>query len=172
VTLLAKGGYNDVWLVKSTATRRYSRGIPDLVAFILRVPNEESLKPHQIRNEIGWLKYMAEHAPDIPVPTIYDYADGVNDQPFIAMQYIEATSLSEAWASYNEAQKGEMARQLAGLVVRLGELQFDQIGGMTPSGTLGPTIEGAKLFKGRNNFHHSAYYDVGPYLTIKQYILA
>ena len=163
VTLLAQGGYNDVWLVRSSQP-----------PFVLRVPNDDSLKPHQIQNEVGWLAYVAKKCPEIPVPVVYDYSDGSsgNDTAFIAEQYVEAKSLSNAWSAYTQSEKEEVARKVAELIVGMGELRFDAIGGMTPDGTVGPTVEGCKLFKGRDAFHRTDCYDVGPYYSIQQYILA
>ncbi|KAK3696190.1 hypothetical protein LTR37_018092 [Vermiconidia calcicola] len=174
-TLLAQGGYNDVWLVKSKLVRNDSTIISQPLngSFILRVPNEDSLKPHQIRNEVGWLMYMAKHCPEIPVPAVYDYSDESGDgRPFIAEQYIDAKSLADAWMTFSDAEKDIVARKVAEMVVRLGEIRFDAIGGMTPHTILGPTVEGAKLFKGRDAYHDPICYDIGPYASIKQYILA
>ena len=164
IALLASGAYNDVWLVRSSSHP----------PFVLRVPNADSLQPHQTRNEVGWLAYMAQHCPEIPVPTIFDYSDGSSGDglAFIAEQYIGAKSLSDVWSTYTNLEKGEVARKVAELVVRLAEMRFDAIGGMTQDGTLGPTVEGCKLFKGRDAFHDPACYDVGPYDSIPQYILA
>lgn len=176
VTLIAQGGYNDVWLVQAEHVCESSgkRERDPKVPFVLRVPNEDSLKPHQIQNEVGWLAYMAKHCPEIPVPVVYEYSDGSNDSdsPFIAEQYMDAESLCVAWKTYTESEKDEVARKLAELVVRLGDLRFEAIGGMTPDGSLGPTVEGAKLFKGRDSFHNLTCYSIGPYDSIKQYILA
>jgi aminoglycoside phosphotransferase len=164
IKLLAKGGYNDVWLVTPT-TAAHSQ-------FVLRVPNEESLIPHQIRNEVGWLRYMAKHCPEIPVPAVFAYSDGAGvDAPsFIAQEYVQATALSEAWTTFTETEKEQMALALANLVVCMGECRFDAIGGMTPEGILGPTVEGVKLFKGRSRFHDANCYNIGPYSSIKEYI--
>ncbi|KAK3686515.1 hypothetical protein LTR37_019762 [Vermiconidia calcicola] len=117
---------------------------------------------------------MAKHCPEIPVPGVYDYNDGSGDgrPPFIAEHYIDTNSLADAWMTFSAAEKDEVARKIAEMVVRLGEIRFDTIGGMKPHGTLGPTVEGAKLFKGRDAYHDPVYYDIGPYDSIKHYILA
>lgn len=167
VTLLARGGYNDVWLVKATFRAQSAH-------FVLRLPNEDSLEPHQIRNEVGWLRYIANEAPEIPRPEVYEFLDQPRGDrpPFILEEYVDAPRLSDVWMSFSETDKDDIARQIAELIVRLGELRFDCIGGMTPGGTLGPTVEGAKLFKGRSKFHDPACYDLGPYRSIQEYILA
>ena len=43
---------------------------------------------------------------------------------------------------------------------------------MRPDCTLAPTVEYVKLCRGRGAFHDSACYDIGPYASIKQYVLA
>ncbi|KAK5170464.1 uncharacterized protein LTR77_005052 [Saxophila tyrrhenica] len=166
VTLLAKGGYNDVWRATSTTDDRCS--------FVLRVPNEDSLKPHQVQNEVGWLLHVKKHCADIPVPTVYDYCDGSKsgERPFIAQKYVDAPALSQAWLTYTEPEKHVVAKKIAELIIRLGEQRFEKIAGMLPDGTLGPTVEGCKLYKGRDAFHSPTCYDIGPYATIKEYILA
>jgi aminoglycoside phosphotransferase (APT) family kinase protein len=169
VKLLAEGGYNEIWLVTSPVK---SNDVPSLC--VLRMPTAESLKPWQVRNEVGWLRYMTKNHSAMPVPQVYAYSDGATEGelPFVVEQFIEGLPLSEAWKSYSESEKEEVARKVAKVVVQLGEIRFDAIGGMQPDGTLGPTVEGVKLFRGRDAFHDPAYYDVGPYGSIDQYILA
>lgn len=171
ITLLARGGYNDVWVVDAPKT-----GPRTLASqpFVLRVPNEDSLNPYQVRNEVGWLSYMAKHCPDVPVPQVYDFSDGSKDdsRPFIAEEFVEAKALCDVWLTYSEKEKEIVARNLAELTVRLGGLRFDAIGGMNPDGTMGPTVEGVKLFKGRDAFHNHLCYDIGPYASIESYVLA
>ena len=169
VKLLAQGGYNDVWLVECGSE---SDDVPN--RFVLRMPNADSLKPYQIRNEVGWLRYMAENYPIILVPKVYAYCDGASedDNPFVAEEFIEGIPLSEAWKSYSELEKNEVAHKIAEVVVQLGEIRFDAIGSMQPNGTLGPTVEGVKLFRGRDAFHGPECYDIGPYASIEQYVVA
>lgn len=166
VTFLAKGGYNDVWLARSSDN--------DQPSFVLRVPNDDALLPHQVQNEVGWLLYVQKHCSEVPVPYVLDYSDGTgtDSQPFIAQRYVEAPALSDAWQTYTETEKHDIARKIAKLIIRLGECRFDAIAGMAPDGTLGPTVEGCKLFKGRDAFHSPTCYDIGPYTSIKQYMLA
>ena len=169
IKLLAKGGYNDTWLVTTNASLTNGSH-----CFVLRMPNSDSLKPHQVRNEVGWLKYMAKNYHYIPVPQLYAYSDGAleNEEAFVAEEFIEGAPLSETWKSYSEPEKDEVARKIAEIVVKLGEVRFDAICGIQPDGTLGPTVEGVKLFKGRKAFHHDSCYDIGPYSSIERYVLA
>ena len=169
VKLLAEGGYNEIWLVTSSVK---SNNAPS--SCVLRTPTADSLKPWQIRNEVGWLRYMTKNHPAIPVPQVYAYSDRAteDEMPFVVEEFIDGLPLSEAWKSYSESEKVEVARKVAKVVVQLGEIRFDAIGGMQPDGTLGPTVEGVKLFRGRDAFHDPAYYDIGPYYSLGQYILA
>ena len=91
---------------------------------------------------------------------------------FQAEEYIDGDPLSDNWTSYSEPEKNEVARKIAELVICLGEVRSGSIAGMEPGGLLGPTVEGVKLFKGRNAFHDPACYDIGPYGSISKYVLA
>ncbi|KAL8688911.1 MAG: hypothetical protein Q9218_005298 [Villophora microphyllina] len=175
ITLLASGGYNDIWLTQ-----------------------RRCLTADQVRNEIAWLKYVKARlpsVPSVPVPSVYDYnfASGSAQDVFIAEEFIDGDRLSDIWSVYDEPTKLELARQIAGVVVDLGFTTFEGIGGLMPDGTLGPTVEGMKLFKGRvgksqlyhlrnlienthelgqDKFHSPTCYNIGPYSSTKQYVLA
>lgn len=168
IQFLAQGGYNDIWLVRC----RTRLGLSS--AFVLRVPTEDSLKLYQIRNEVGWLQYMAKNCSEVPVPKVYDYCDGsgTEELAFIAEEFAEASPLSDVWMTFSESEKDLVAAKIAALVVRMGELRFHHIGGMTPPGIACPTVEGSKLFKGRDRYHQFDCYDIGPYCSTKQYVLA
>ena len=117
---------------------------------------------------------MTKNHPAIPVPQVYVYPDGATEDelPFVAEQFIEGLPLSDTWKLYTEAEKEEVAGKVAKVVVQLGEIRFDAIGGMQADGTLGLAVEGVKLFRGRDALHDPAYYDIGPYDSIEQYVLA
>lgn len=141
--LIASGGYNDVWLV--------NRSIGDVQRYVLRKPKEDCLLPDQARNEVACLNYIRKNLPNIPVPRVHDYhVNGVSaEHVFVAEDYIEGERLSDVWSTYDKVTKFDLARQLAEIIVELGETNFDDIGGLMLDGTLGPTVEGMKLFKGR-----------------------
>ncbi|KAL9596002.1 MAG: hypothetical protein Q9219_006086 [cf. Caloplaca sp. 3 TL-2023] len=164
--LLASGGYNDIWIV--------NRPIADVDRYILRRPREDALLPDQVRNEVSCLKYVRQYLPHIPVPCVYDYSvdESSPESVWAAEEFIEGECLSDAWKTYDEATKLHIARQIAEIIVQLGETTYEGIGGLMPDGKLGPTVEGMKLFKGRDKFHSSAYYNIGPYATTKEYVLA
>lgn len=145
VQLLASGGFNDIWLVHDHHIQ------DDVDRFVLRKPKEDTLLPDQLRNEVACLKFVRENMPNIPVPRVYDYhfngtsAEGV----YIAEEFIEGRQLSDAWSTYDESTKMNLAQQIAKIVISLGGITFNGIGGLMIDGTLGPTVEGIKLFKGR-----------------------
>ena len=134
--LLARGGYNDVWLISSDV--ELDNNAPGLI--VLRMPTSDSFVPHQVRNEVGWLKHMTKHHPSIPVPKVYAYSDGSpsGQHPFVAEEFIGGQPLSEAWKSYSELEKEEAARKIATIVIQLGEIRFDAVGGMQPNGISRP----------------------------------
>lgn len=108
------------------------------------------LLPHQILNEVASISMISVRCPNIPVPKIYaSSADGSN--PFIAQEFIDGEPLSTIWPHYTEMEKHAVAKKLAEIIVDMAETRFSAIGGFASptSSTLGPTVEGSKLFKGR-----------------------
>ena len=165
--LLASGGYNDIWLVR--------RPLGQTQQYVIRKPKEDdALLPDQIRNEVAWLTFVRERLQNVPVPTAYDYSlsESEAEPYFIAEEYVEGECLSSVWKTYDEATKTAVARQIAQVVVECAETTFDNIGGLMLDHTIGPTVEGTKLFKGRTKFHSPSCYDIGPYRTTKDYVLA
>ena len=92
---------------------------------------------------------MAKYHPAIPVPKVYAYNIRDGESPYIAMEYIQGDPLSSVWKSYSEPEKLVVAQSIADLILDLGEIPFDRIGGLTLKHEVGPTVEGVKLFKGR-----------------------
>lgn len=165
--LLASGGYNDIWLVR--------RPLGQARQYVIRKPKEAALLPDQLRNEVAWLSFVREKLQNVPVPAIYDYSLLAESDPemyFIAEEFVEGECLSAVWKTSDEATKTEVARQIAHIIVELAETTLDSIGGMMLDHTSGPTVEGMKLFKGRDKFHSPSCYDIGPYRTTKEYVLA
>lgn len=161
--LIGRGSYNNIWRVEST-TSAYK-------AFILRLPREDALHPWQLENEASWLKYMTINHPSIPVPALLDFSTESSNR-YLAEEFIDAAPLSDIWSTYSEDDKLKVARSISKLIVDMAEIRFDQIGGLKIDGTPGPTVEGMKWFKGRNKFHSSACYNIGPYSSLQEYILA
>lgn len=118
--------------------------------FVLRLPKQNSLLPYQVVNEVTCLSIISSHCRDIPVPKVHAFA---TDAPnaFIAEEYIDGEALSSCWNRYTEDEKRQIAHRIAQIIVDMGEIRFDGIGGFTGGADclLGPTMEGCKLFKGR-----------------------
>ena len=155
--LLASGGYNDVWLA--------SRPLQDAQRYVFRKPKEDALLPDQIRNEVACLTFVRRNLRNVPVPKVYSHSlEGSSSAtPFIAEEYIEGECLSSVWSSYQESTKLAVSRQIAEIVVELGETTFDGIGGLMLDHTLGPTVEGMKIFKGRVKYLGKQWRLVVPY---------
>jgi aminoglycoside phosphotransferase (APT) family kinase protein len=184
VSHIASGGYNDIWLIQVHRLAKIeilerlgfeiekakTASIPS--QFVLRVPQPEALHPIQLRNEVAFLTLMASKYPEIPVPHVYAWNDDP-ENPYIAMEYIEGKPLCETWRSFSEDDKESVAKQLATINIKMLEIHSYGIGGLDPiTNELAPPVEGCKLFKGRNKFHSREFYDIGPYKTTREYVLA
>ncbi|OJJ87362.1 phosphotransferase family protein [Aspergillus glaucus CBS 516.65] len=168
------GGYNHVWLVVYSTDR--SQGGSQDNKFILRISREvASLQPYQIRHEVACLHFLKENVPQIPVPKVYAWDDGTSNSgpAFIAQEFIKGQKLSVVWPDLTEEQKTVISREIASVIVDLGETRFDcGIGGLAINAPAGPTIEAAKIFNGRTKFHSPDFYNIGPYTESKGYIQA
>ncbi|KAL8774449.1 MAG: hypothetical protein Q9209_000822 [Squamulea sp. 1 TL-2023] len=169
--LLTSGGYNDVWLVNRPLDDA-DRSFEGVKCYVLRKPKEDALLPDKARNEVACLNYVRGNLPKVPVPQVYAYQLSPKSDVFIREEFIEGDRLSDVWSALNEARKHNLARQIAEIIVKLGESSFNGIGGLMLDGKLGPIVEGMKLFKSRDKFHSSTFYDFGPYMSTKQYVLA
>ncbi|KAJ5088840.1 hypothetical protein N7456_012456 [Penicillium angulare] len=185
VTLLAKGGYNMVWLVKLDDCYEITVDVEDkndsllpkqyfVDRFILRVPCDNTLLPYQVTNEVASRKFVAAKLPHIPVPKIFFYhATSLPGQSFIVEEYIDGPPLSTIWMTLTLPQKEIFADTLSTITLDLAETRFNFIGGLNINGlTPAPTVEGCKLFKRRDKFHSEDFYPIGPYKSTKEYILA
>lgn len=121
--------------------------------FILRISREvPSLQPHQTRHEVACLHFLKKHVPQIPAPNVYAWDDGRHNAgpAFIAHEFIEGQKLNLVWLDLTEEQKKVISREIASVIVDLGETRFDcGIGGLAIDASAGPTIEAAKIFNGR-----------------------
>ncbi|CAF9924922.1 MAG: hypothetical protein HETSPECPRED_005697 [Heterodermia speciosa] len=164
--LLASGGYNDVWLI--------SPPYQDAERYVLRIPKQGTLLPDQIRNEVAFLTFVKKKLLSVPVPKVLSHSlDGKTwPTPFIAEEFMDGERLSSVWATYDEPTKLAVAHQIAEIIVELAETTSTGIGGLMLEHELGPTVEGMKLSKGRDKFHSPLCYDIGPYTSTKDYVLA
>ncbi|KIM68986.1 hypothetical protein SCLCIDRAFT_809429 [Scleroderma citrinum Foug A] len=145
IVKLAEGGYNDVFLISSDVNPS------PFEVFVLRLPKEECLLPYQVLNEINCISVVASYCPDIPVPAVHAFATDTSGA-FIAQEYIRGEPLSSCWNCFTENEKYQVSQRIAEIIVNMGEMRFDGIGGFTGGKNclLGPTVEGSKLFKGRH----------------------
>ncbi|PVH85267.1 hypothetical protein DL98DRAFT_608008 [Cadophora sp. DSE1049] len=185
VTLLARGGYNSIWLVKldtkleitqatfSNGSSSPSKHYP-IDKYILRHPCADSLLPNQISNEVAFRRFVTFKLPHIPVPQVYSYsATNDPDTSYIFEEYINGSPLNAIWMTYNPSQKDNIARRLASIVVDLAEIRLSKIRGLDPEKfESAPTVEGCKFFKGRGKLHRNESYPIGPYSSTKEYMLA
>ncbi|KIW10348.1 hypothetical protein PV08_11310 [Exophiala spinifera] len=176
VEFLAVEGYNRVWLTTYKTTKGEHKTSEE-GNFVLRIPRSEtpSLKPYQLQHEVGCLLFLEKNLPGIPAPRIYAWNDGVSKSgvpPFIAEEFIDGQRLSVLWPQLTENQKTAIIQEIANVIADLGETRFPKISGFTHDSHAGPTIEAAKVFNGRANFHSPEYYNIGPYADSKEYILA
>ena len=153
IEFLAVGGYNRVWLITYKATKSEGQA-NDEAKFVLRIPKREapSLKPYQLRHEVGCLRFLEKSLPSIPTPRIYAWDDGFSGpgvSPFIAEEFIDGQRLSVLWPVLTENQKTSIIQEIANVVADLGETRFQAISGFTHDSHAGPTIEAAKVFNGR-----------------------
>ncbi|KAK5460847.1 hypothetical protein LTS15_002910 [Exophiala xenobiotica] len=167
IEFLAVGGYNRVWLTTYKTTKSQGKTSEE-GKFVLRIPRREtpSLKPYQLRHEVGCLRFLEKNLPSIPAPRIYAWNDGFSNSgvpPFIAEEFMDGQRLSVLWPQLTEDQKTTIIREIANVVADLGETRFPKISGFTHDSHAGPTIEAAKVFNGRAEFHSPEYYNIGPY---------
>jgi len=134
VQLLAGGGGNWVWLVSCVTKNPFLSNSTEAFPsskFVLREPSEDALLPYQVENEVAFLTYIGKHHASIPVPRVYAY-ETRSSTPFIAMEYIEGTPLSEVWMTYTGPEKSAIASDIAGFIVDLAVITFDGIGMYIP----------------------------------------
>lgn len=144
IRYLSEGSFNCIWLVTTQ-----SAGPPR--KFVLRIPGEDCLMPYQLLNEVSCLQFVEKHLPNIPAPKVFAFDAGVSliGVPFIAEEFLNGIRLDEAWWGYSDEDKDTVSRRLAQIIVDMGETCFPGIGGLTLQHSLGPTIEGTKMFHGR-----------------------
>lgn len=145
--------------------------------FILRLCREdvsEYLLPNQIHNDVALRRYILEKHPSIPVVRVYHYrATTERATSFTAEEYIDGKELSSIWPNMKPEQKKIVATQVAEIMVTLLSRSYDMIGGLCPiSGKYAPTVQDCKSLDGRNDFYHDECYDIGPYHSCREWLLA
>ncbi|TAQ90757.1 hypothetical protein B7494_g932 [Chlorociboria aeruginascens] len=180
VTFLSRSGYFEHWLVTLKDDMPDSESLTEAKAnepitrYLLRLPSDDCLLPAQLTNEVAYLRFIPSRLPHIRVPKVYTYAATTSaETSFIIMEYLPWPRLCDVWMSYTLDQKENVASQLASIFLDFAGTRFPLIGGLDPDSLLcAPTVEGCKSFKGRKRFHRPECYNIGPYKSIEEYLLA
>ncbi|KAI1392947.1 kinase-like domain-containing protein [Hypoxylon trugodes] len=163
-------------LVETERKFRVTTDGPAIDRFVLRIAKYdfESLLPNQVTNDVAFRRFVAQRLPHIPVPRVYCYnATDKSETSWVVEEYIDAKPLLYEWMNLSQAQKESMSETIANIVVDFAEVQFDKIGGLNPTDlSSAPNVEYNKIFEGRREFHDRGCYNIGPYNSMKEYILA
>ena len=65
------------------------------------------------------------------------------------MEFIDGQLLNCLWFSLTEPENASIAYEVADIIVNSSEVNLDGIGCLTVKHSLGPTVEGFEVFKGR-----------------------
>ncbi|KAL6716090.1 hypothetical protein ACLMJK_005656 [Lecanora helva] len=175
VEFLARGEYYNDWLIRYTAAHRKSRNIrvPISRRVVIREPNSKASQ-YPFENEIAVLTYLARYHPSIPVPKIYTYSIrkyGANTS-FMALEYVQGQPLYTVWDSLSIFEKDSIVNEIVQIIAELSDKDFGCICGLTLKHNPGPTVDRFKFCQGRDKFHASNFYDIGPYYWTDSYIIA
>ncbi|KAL1757525.1 kinase-like domain-containing protein [Schizophyllum commune] len=116
ISKLEEGGFNRVFLVTLRDGQRVIARIPYPVT-----------PPHYyaVASEVATIEYL--RARGIPTPKIYGYSPGSDNAagtPYILMEFIEGTKLSEIWRDLEDQDVISIIRQLTELEARMMSLSF------------------------------------------------
>ena len=82
------------------------------------------------------------------MPKVFAYSSSKEDS-YIAIGYVDSMPMFEVWKERSDIQKDDMAREVAKIVVAVGEIRFDKIGVLNPDHEPATLVESLKFFKGR-----------------------
>ncbi|KAL1675240.1 kinase-like domain-containing protein [Schizophyllum commune] len=116
ISKLEEGGFNRVFLVTLRDGQRVIARIPYPVT-----------PPHYyaVASEVATIEYL--RARGIPTPKIYGYSPGSDNAagtPYILMEFVEGTKLSEIWRDLEDQDVISIIRQLTELEARMMSLSF------------------------------------------------
>lgn len=63
-------------------------------------------------------------------PAVYAFSANTSDA-FIAQEYIDGERLTSCWGRFTENEKYQVSQRIAEIIVNMGEMRFDRIGGFT-----------------------------------------
>jgi hypothetical protein len=113
---LAEGGFNRAFVI----TLRGGRQMVARVPFPLTVP-----KYYAIASEVATSEYLRSYG--IPAPEIYGYSTDSNNAagtPYILMEFVQGSKLSEVWPSLSHEEVISVVRQLTQLEAKVMSLAF------------------------------------------------
>ena len=113
---LAEGGFNRTFIITLLDGRKVVARIP----YPMTVPHY-----YAVASEVATITYLRTHG--IPTPKIYGYSassDNPAGTPYILMEYIQGTKLSEIWSSLEDHDVISILRQLTRLESQMMSLSF------------------------------------------------
>ncbi|KAI5887013.1 kinase-like protein [Schizophyllum commune H4-8] len=122
ISKLAEGGFNRVFLIT----------LRDGQQVVARIPYP-MIPPHYyaVASEVATIEYL--RICGIPTPKVYGYSatsDNAAGTPYILMEFVQGTILSDIWRSLEDQDVISIIRQLTELEARMMSLSFPAGGGL------------------------------------------
>ncbi|OJT06476.1 hypothetical protein TRAPUB_2669 [Trametes pubescens] len=160
----------------------YEVQFSDATSWIIRIPIDKwgLVDAHCTWLDILALEYIRTRT-SIPIPAIHAYSCDVEDplrHPYIIMDMVHGQLLSEIWRDTSwrtgERQKANLFESLAGFMVELAGLEFDQIGRLDrvePDGpySISPFLSVSGLFLEEEEGPDDEF---GPFGSTREYLTA
>ncbi|KAL1664444.1 kinase-like domain-containing protein [Schizophyllum commune] len=145
---LAEGGFNRTFVVTFLDGRRLVARIP----YPVIVPHY-----YAVASEVATIEYLRAHG--IPAPQIYGYSatsDNAAGTPYILMEYVQGTILSDIWRNLEDQDVISIVRQFTELEARMMSLSFPA------GGSLYFTEDLEKVAPGLGTLLDDERFSVGP----------
>ena len=113
---LAEGGFNRTFVISLRDGRQMVARVP----FPVTAP-----KYYAVASEVATIQYLRTCG--IPAPEIYGYStdsDNAAGTPYILMEFVQGSKLSDVWPSLGDEEVISVVRQLTQLEARMMSLQF------------------------------------------------
>ena len=113
---LAKGSFNRTFVITLSGGQHIVARVP----FPVTVP-----KYYAVASEVATIEYLQSRG--IPAPQIYSYStdsDNAAGTPYILMEFIQGSKLSEVWPSLGDQEVISIVRQLTQLESKMMSLPF------------------------------------------------
>ncbi|KAF8189311.1 kinase-like domain-containing protein [Pholiota molesta] len=115
LTKLAEGGFNRTFVIALRGGRQV----------VARVPYPVTANYYAVASEVATIEYMRSCG--IPAPEIYGYSAESNNPagtPYILMEFVQGSKLSEVWPSLGDQEVISVVRQLTQLESRMMSVPF------------------------------------------------